>query len=40
MIRAGHPGFVLYGGSGLRTTYGPEGLPVPGGPLLLTVTDA
>ncbi|WP_144127689.1 hypothetical protein [Catellatospora sichuanensis] len=33
-------GFVLHDGSGLSTTYGPEGLPVPGGPLLLTVTDA
>lgn len=33
-------GFTLYDASGLRTTYGPEGLPVPGGPLQLTVTDA
>jgi hypothetical protein len=33
-------GFVLYDGSGLQTTYGPEGLAVPGGPVLLTITDA
>lgn len=31
-------GFVLYDAGGLRTVYGPEGLPVPGGPLQLTVT--
>jgi hypothetical protein len=32
-------GFVLYDAGGLRTAYGPEGLPMPGGPLQLTVTD-
>lgn len=32
-------GFVLYDAGGLRGAYGPEGLPMPGGPLQLTVTD-
>ncbi|MFC3505438.1 hypothetical protein ACFOOK_31395 [Micromonospora krabiensis] len=32
-------GFTLNDASGLATTYGPGGLPMPGGPLTLTVTD-